>query len=634
MVDCHLFKVKKYFMKKLIFQILFVLLFSSLVQANDTSFTYTDHFYLALDHYNKKRFQLAENEFKNILIDKRNFEDPVSHFMPAKTQYKLKKMKVSARTCNSFLNKYSKSLYEPYVKTLLADILISEEKYSFALEQLLSARQSKADSTFIEKIDSRILKILLTGISSDHLERLVFLNESNINLSILNLAKSYRAILDGDMNDMELSLSVIDKDILPNFFHIIYDSLSLLIGNEGTTHGTIAVILPLTGSDKKKGETYLMGLSGMANDYKHDLYTNFKIYDNQSNDLKSLELLKSINLDKSVISILGYFSEVSNLAAASISSSIPIMLSKSNHSELTILSENIYLLSTSSAIQAKLSARYAVNVLGYKNIAVLSSADDENKNYANDFIEELNQLGVVPISTEWYYGKPENLSKQFTSIRKSAWSLVPSEDPDIEYLDLKIDSLDALFDVDVADFLDPIDDSENIKMSKKDSMKMSLNTIDAIYIPIDKKDLSYIGTQLPMYNLETKIIGNESWMDIDILSQDIIGPHLQGLIVLSSEYPKFGMAESSDLDRVFSMGYDHGYFINSLIKISSNSKLRYKNLLKESDLFMGASSLIELSGPNKNENQIVRVLEYKKNKMGTIGYFNGKNLVENQLSEN
>ena len=622
-------------MIKLLFTILFALLCSSRAQAADTLLTYNDHFYLALDHYNKKRFQLAENEFKNILIDVRNFEDPVSHFMLAKTQYNLKKMKVSERTCSSFLNKYPKSLYEPHVQCLLGDILISKEEYSSALVKLLSARQSKVDSIFIKKIDSRILKILLTGISSDHLERLLFLNESKINLAILNLAKSYRAILDGDMNDMELSLSVIDKNILPKSFHTFYESLSLLIGDEGTIHGTIAVILPLTGSDRKKGETYLMGLSRMVNDFKHNLYTNFKIYDNESNDLKSLELLKSINLDKSVISILGYFSEVSNLAAASISSSVPIMLSKSNYSELTILSENIYLLSTSSAIQAKLSARYVVNVLGYKNIAVLSSADDENKNYANHFIEELNQLGVDPVAVEWYYGKPENLSKQFTSIRKSAWSLIPDEDPDVEYLDLKIDSLDALFDVDVADFMNPVDDErENIKMSKRDSLKISLNTIDAIYIPIDKKDLSYIGTQLPMYNLETKIIGNESWIDIDILSQDIIGPHLQGLTVLSSEYPKFGMSESSDLDRVFSIGYDHGYFINSLIKISSNSKLRYKNLLKQSDLFMGASSLIELSGPNKNENQIVRVLEYKRNKMGTIGYFNGKNLVENQLSAN
>ena len=89
------------------------------------------------------------------------------------------------------------------------------------------------------------------------------------------------------------------------------------------------------------------------------------------------------------------------------------------------------------------------------------------------------------------------------------------------------------------------------------------------------------------------------------------------------------MTESSELDRIFSMGYDHGYFVNSLIKQSSNSRRKYKNLLKEGDLFMGASSLIELTGPNKNENQIVRVLEYNKNKMVTVGYYNGKSLVEN-----
>ena len=45
---------------------------------------------------------------------------------------------------------------------------------------------------------------------------------------------------------------------------------------------------------------------------------------------------------------------------------------------------------------------------------------------------------------------------------------------------------------------------------------------------------------------------------------------------------------------------------------------------------MGASSLIELGGPSNNENKIVRVLEYKSNRMKTIGYFNGSELVKNQ----
>ena len=602
-------------------------------QLSDSTLSYNERFEFAMKHFQNRRYQLAEQGFKNILIEERNFEDPVSHFMMATSQFHQGKMIDCKRTCDSYLNKYPNSKYDFNIKIMLSDILISKEKYSYVLEQLLPLRESLIDSTMLSKIDYRLYNSIVMGINSDNIEQLLFLSENNVSKSILNLARSYRSLLDGNINDMELSLSVIDATLLPRNYLNLYEGLSRFLGTENTVHGTIAVILPLSGKEKEKGQTFLIGLSRMAMDYEYDLATNFKIYDNQSEDINTLRILNLISLDKSVVSVLGYFSEVSNLAATSYSSSMPIMLSKSNFSELTMLSESIYLLSTSSEIQAKLSAQYVVKVLGYQNIAVLSPADDLNKNHAKFFIEELNQLGLDAIAIEWYYGRPENLSRQFSAIRKKAWSLVPTEDPNLKYLDLEIDSLDALFDVDVADFMEPVDDFDELnKMSKRDSLKVSLNTIQAIYMPINKQDLSFIGTQLPMYNLETKIIGNESWMDIDILAQDIIGPHLQGLTVLSSEYPKFGMTNSSDLDRVFSMGYDQGYFINSLVKLSANSRRKYRNLLQEGDLFMGASSLIELGGLNKNENQIVRVLEYKKGKMGTIGYFNGKSLVENQPS--
>ena len=602
-------------------------------QLSDSNLSYNEEFELAIKHFQNRRYLLAEKGFKNILIGKQNFEDPVSHFMLANTQFHQDKMLDCKRACDSYLNKYPNSKYDFNIKIMLSDILIIKEKYSYVLEQLLPLRQSLIDSTMLNKIDYRLYNSIVMGINSDKIEQLLFLSEDNVSKSILNLARSYRSLLDGNINDMELSLSAINATLLPRYYFNLYEGLSRFLGTENTVHGTIAVILPLSGKEKEKGQTFLMGLSRMAMDYKYDLVTNFKIYDNQSEDINTLRILNLISLDKSVVSILGYLSEVSNLAATSYSSSIPIMLSKSNFSELTMLSESIYLLSTSSEVQAKLSAQYVVKVLGYQNIAVLSPADDLNKNYADFFIEELNQLGLDAVAIEWYYGRPENLSRQFSAIRKKAWSLVPAEDPNLQYLDLEIDSLDALFDVDVADFMDPVDDIDELnQMSKRDSLKVSLNTIQAIYVPINKQDLSFIGTQLPMYNLETKIIGNESWMDIDILAQDIIGPHLQGLTVLSSEYPKFGMTNSSDLDRVFSMGYDQGYFINSLIKLSTNSRRKYRNLLQEGDLFMGASSLIEIGGLNKNENQTVRVLEYKKRKMGTIGYFNGKSLVENQPS--
>ena len=469
-------------MKKVILTIYIFLSCFLSGQSIDSVLTYSQHFDLALDHFTRGRYKLAENEFKNILIEKRNFNDPVSHFMLAKTQFKQNKEIVCERTCNSYINKYPNSRYEVNVRLLLSDILISKEEYSLALEQLLPIKESIEDSLQNSYLDYRILNVIKTGIGSNKLESLLFYNENIITKSILNLAISYRSLLDGNMNDMELSLSVTDKDILPSYFHNFYESLTRFIGKESTLHGTIAVILPLSGDEEEKGKTYLSGLSKMVNDFQFDLSTNFKIYDNQSSDINTLKILNSINLDKTIIAILGYFSEVSNLASASFSGSIPIMLSKSNYGALTTLSENIYLLSTSSEIQAKLSARYAVNILGYKNIAVLSSAATVNKSYANFFIEELNQLGINPVSTQWFYGSPDNLSKQFSAIRSKAWSLIPQEDSNLQYLDLEIDSLDALFDVDVADFMDPIDDViNNNKMTKRDSLNVVLNTIEVRY---------------------------------------------------------------------------------------------------------------------------------------------------------
>jgi len=601
----------------------------------DTVLSYKDYFNIALDQFELGRYKLAENSFKQILIDKKNYSDPASHFMLAKSQYAQNNYILCRRTCNTYLNKYKESAYELDVRLLISDILIKQEKYNDVLEQLLPLRHTISDSSLFYRFDERILSSIQVGIGSNKIESLLFSTDNPTTRSILNLARSYRSLLDGDINDMELSLSVIDENILPDIYRFLYNRLSFFIGTESGAHGFVAVILPLSGHDQKKGKAFLMGLCSMVEDYKLDLNTHFKIYDNESDDINTIRILKRINTDRSILCVLGYLSEVSNLAATSFSGLMPILLSKSNFSDLPLLSENIYLLSTSAEVQAKLSAQYIINILGYKNIAVLSPADDINKTYATHFISELNQLGIKPISVEWYYGKPENIKRQFSEIRKAAWGLIPKEDPFIDYLDMDIDSIDALFDVDVTDFINQDDDISNInKMSKKDSLKVTLETIDAIYIPINRDHLSFIGTQLPLYNLETKIVGNESWLDIDILAQEIIGPHLQGLTVLSSEYPKFGINENSLLDRIYSMGYDHSYFINSLIKLSSNSRKTFKRLLKKGDLYMGASSLIELSGLSNNQNNIVRVLEYKLNKMETIGYFNGVELVKNQALKN
>ena len=196
---------------------LIIILFGH-VYANsiDTVLSYKDYFNIALGQFELGRYKLAENSFKQILIDKKNYADPASHFMLAKSQYAQNNYVLCRRTCNTYLNKYKDSVYELDVRLLISDILIKQEKYNDVLEQLLPLRHTITDSSVFYRFDKRILSSIQVGIGSNKIESLLFSTDNPTTRSILNLARSYRSLLDGDINDMELSLSVIDENILPD----------------------------------------------------------------------------------------------------------------------------------------------------------------------------------------------------------------------------------------------------------------------------------------------------------------------------------------------------------------------------------------------------------------------------------
>ena len=141
----------------------------------DSMVTYDEHFDIAIGYYNSQRYKLAESEFKKILIDRKNYSDPVSHLMLAKSQYFQNKIIECQRTCKSYLNKYPKSKYEINIRVLISDVLIRQEKYSSVIEELLPVRIEAQDSLLQHNIDYRILSSIKIGISSSKIERLLFL---------------------------------------------------------------------------------------------------------------------------------------------------------------------------------------------------------------------------------------------------------------------------------------------------------------------------------------------------------------------------------------------------------------------------------------------------------------------------
>ena len=121
-------------------------------------------------------------------------------------------------------------------------------------------------------------------------------------------------------------------------------------------------------------------------------------------------------------------------------------------------------------------------------IAVLAPAEKNTEIQIDSFIREVDRLGGKVVATEWYSGEPKNLKRQFRFLRQVAFSLDSKEDTFDEALGMEIDSLDALFDVSADDFFD-LPQPKTKKMTSSDSSKVLLSTIQAIYMPINFKDL-------------------------------------------------------------------------------------------------------------------------------------------------
>ena len=209
-----------------------------------------------------------------------------------------------------------------------------------------------------------------------------------------------------------------------------------------------------------------------------------------------------------------------------------------------------------------------------KNIAVLSPGDIESKSMTDCFIDELFQFGIDPVAVEWYYEKPENISKQFKAIRKTAWSLLPEEGSGTNALEMTINSSDSLFDVNIDDFFEIPDEDE--KMDKRDSSKVVLETIHAIYLPIREDELTFVGTQFPVYNLKTNLFGNENWLTMDMLNQETIGPHVQGMRIISDINSPVANNDENTFINYYTLAQDHAHFLNSILSGQDSTEIYQK----------------------------------------------------------
>ena len=616
-------------MEKIIRYIFYAIMLGHFANSEQVdTLSYYEKFNNAVISYKEGRYSLAASKFSNILSNDRAYRDPASQLMMAKAQYHLKLYQKAHRSCKSILNNYPNSPYEHDALVLIGDIALQENNETKAFKHYLKARPQIEDLLFLNKIDQRIYNCIGMGVKEESLEGLLFKEKNQFNRSIINLSRAYRAWISGNDYDLEFIITEIDTSYLPAHFSGLFGSLKRIISEQNKKPITIAVLLPLSGSEKNKGLSYLLGLSEFLNQSNIDKSIRFLVFDTMGLVVNTLRIINNLSSNPEVISILGPLTRDEVISLSGIKLQLPILIPKSELSNVADIAENLFFLSPSNEIIAKRTAEIIIKELNLERIAILSPGTGQIKSSTDHFIHECRQLGIDPVAVEWYIEKPEDISRQLKNIRSTAWDLVPENEQEDFTLNLEIDSLDALFDVDVTDFFELPSEDKIDEMDKEDSAKVILETIDAIYIPIRPDELTFVGTQLPLYNFNTVFFGNENWLEMSLLNQEVIGPHFQGMRIVSDVNSAISNGDKDTFTNYYSLATDHVSFIYSIIEQGVSKRKHFLVNLKGNIQYDGSLTSIKFIGQNKNLNGSAQIIEYSNNKLKKIGIHNGEEFIQ------
>ena len=576
---------------------------------------------MAIEHFNEDRFAIAETIINKLMEKPLGVYEPKSRIMLMKTAYALNKKEDVKIIGRYFLEKFPNNEFAKDVYLKFGDTFIDEQNFNSAFRMYIQARTLSTNEEFLNLVDQRILNTIQLNILPTTISELSTIS-TNINQRIIYvLAKAFNDISSGNPDECALFLYQLNPEEIPVNYFDLYEKLLRASYQPPVKTITVGVIIPLSGDNVIQGNSFLRGMhKALSVSMNSNKKIAFIIKDNNGNEIQTIRAVKELEKNPDVKAIIGPIAESNAIIAANSlqGKNIPLLIPSASLDEITSLGNNIYQLNSNLSTRGKIAAKYITKILELDSIAILAPADNFGRALTDAFIKEVDQLGKKVVGVEWYSGIPIDLKRQFKNLRKIAFDLKQEDNNYDEYLGMALDSLDFLFELSDDDLFD-IPDDEDEKLTASDSSKIKLNTIQAIYSPTHPEHLAYIGTQFPMYYFDTQIVGNDSWKNLDILNQSNIGPHMEGLSIISSNY-------SIDIkDQIYSQAFDCTQLIYSIIDDQDNGRLALAKRLSNLSDFNGQSHNIQFSESNLNTS--LQVLRYEDNQIIRTGYFVGDSLL-------
>ena len=503
--------------------------------------------------------------------------------------------------------------YSPNLKTsfylTMGDIYSSKGYYDHAFKNYIDARRSNIDSRSKRVINKRLVQIIPLNLDFENLELMEILEDNTSNLNIILLAQSFSLVYS---NSKEISnkFDEIDQSSLDREFRSNYNFLKRNIDSKTSFSKKVGVVLPLEGEGLEITNAFLKGLLEANQSSQSNDKIQFIVIDNYKDPILTVEAFKNLVNKHNVSAIIGPFLDKNLIAGASSVSStkIPIFAPFTSLDNLSNVNKNIYLLNSSVDFRNQLLVNHYLDNSEINNIAVIAPRTDLGIKEVDSFLIALDKLNKEPVYIGWYEENSAiDLRPNFNELREVAWE-IETRDEYQEFLGVEIDVLDSMFEVDN----DEVYDMFNLEQEESiDSTKVILETIDGLFYPVSSNALEFVASQVSLSNLETQLLGNENWLNLDLLKQESVSPHISDMLFASNYIPKYLNNSEYDYDpslnNVFHFGMD---FSNFLINSSFNkSKFDFNS----SSSFEGITRNFDFS--NSTSNQGSKVVRFSNRKI-------------------
>ena len=582
---------------------------------------------MAVEHFNEDRFATAETILNKLLEKPLGAYESTAKILLLKTTYALRKTDKTKDMGREFLQAFPTDQYVKDVFLKFGDIFIDEENFGSAFRMYIRARTLANDDEFLTLIDERLIKTIQLNIAPEIISELLMVETVADQRTICFLAKAFNDIASGYPDECALTLYELHPEQVPVAYFDLYEKLLRASYRPPMTTVTVGVILPLTGDKMMAGNSFLRGMykAIQSINYRNQKIA-FIIKDNRGSEIETIRAVNALESNPAVKAIIGPISTTNALVAANTvqGKNIPLLVPSSTQDGLASLGNNIYQLNSNLQMRGKIAARYVAKTLKLDSLAVLAPADKFGRALVDAFVKEADLLGKKIVAVEWYLGIPTDLKRQFKSLRKVAYSLVKNEESFDEYLGMEFDSLDFLFELSEEGLFDIPEDEDLEVLTASDSAVIDLTTIQALYLPVHPEHLAYIGTQFPMYHFNTQVVGNESWLDLDVLNRSNIGPHMDGLAIIACNY------SVNIKDEIFQQALDCTKLLYFIFNNLDNGRISIAQRLSNLYEFHGDSEIVSFSNANPNLNTALQVLRYKDDQITKTGFFKGDSLLSLQ----